>query len=37
LFIVRELVRAHGGDVRYVPGDRPAFVITLPTRAVAAQ
>jgi PAS domain S-box-containing protein len=37
LFIVRELVRAHGGDVRYVPGERPAFVITLPVRAVAAQ
>jgi PAS domain S-box-containing protein len=37
LFIVSELVRAHGGEVRYVPGDRPAFVINLPAEAVAAQ
>jgi hypothetical protein len=34
LFIVRELTRAHGGEVRYEPGDRPAFVITLPVGAV---
>jgi PAS domain S-box-containing protein len=34
LFIVRELARAHGGDVRYEPGDRPAFTITLPVGAV---
>jgi hypothetical protein len=30
LFIVRELVMAHGGDVRYEPGERPAFVISVP-------
>jgi PAS domain S-box-containing protein len=34
LFIVRELTRAHGGEVRYEAGDRPAFVITLPVGAV---
>ena len=32
LFIVRELARAHGGDVRYEPGARPAFTITPPGR-----
>ena len=33
LFIVRELAGAHGGDVRYEPGARPAFVVTLPAVA----
>lgn len=34
LFIVRELARAHGGDVRYEPGDRPTFLVRLPVGGV---
>ena len=33
LYLVREIVRLHGGEARYVPGDddnRPAFVLELP-------
>jgi PAS domain S-box-containing protein len=33
LFIVRELARAHGGDVRYEPGEEPTFVLSLPGAA----
>jgi PAS domain S-box-containing protein len=34
LFIVRELARAHGGDVRYEPGAHPTFVLSIPAIAV---
>lgn len=34
LFIVRELVRAHGGAVRYEGGDRPTFLVRLPAGGV---
>jgi PAS domain S-box-containing protein len=34
LFIVRELARAHGGEVRYEPGPHPTFVLSLPEAAV---
>jgi PAS domain S-box-containing protein len=38
LFIVRELLRAHGGDVRYQADEhgRPAFVLDLPRQARTA-
>jgi signal transduction histidine kinase len=38
LWIVRELARAHGGDVHYEPADPgAAFVITLPAQTVSVQ
>ncbi len=39
LYLVREIARGHGGEVRYVPpaeGRRAAFVITLPTDSTSS-
>lgn len=39
LYLVREIARGHGGEVRYVPpteGRRAAFVVTLPTDSTSS-